>query len=73
MSTEANAPAAEVHTPAALVHGRYLLDRGTTESDPPLLVGFHGYGENESHHLDKLRRIPGSDAWVRCAVGALHP
>ncbi len=58
---------------ATLVHGRYLVDRGpSAEPGRPLLLGFHGYGENAERHLEALRRIPGASEWVVCAVGALH-
>jgi predicted esterase len=36
-------------------------------------VGFHGYAETAAVHLEALRRIPGIEAWRRCAVQALHP
>jgi predicted esterase len=58
---------------AALVHGRYLLDTPAEPAGAPLLVGFHGYGENADRHLEELRRIPGSSRWALCAVQALHP
>ncbi len=56
-------------------HGRYLVAGGDGERRQglPLLVGFHGYGENAERHLEQLVRIPGSDAWLACAVSALHP
>lgn len=38
----------------------------------PVLVGFHGYGENAQHHLDELLRFPGSDRWLVVSVQALH-
>lgn len=58
---------------ATLLHGRYLLDRGSSSGEGrPLLVGFHGYAENAERHMEKLRRIPGTDEWVVCAVSALH-
>ncbi len=57
---------------AALVHGRYLVETPDAES-PPLLVGFHGYGENAEKHLEELRRLPGASRWALCAVQALHP
>lgn len=63
----------EIHTLATLVHGRYLLDGAMEDREPPLLVGFHGYGENAEHHHEKLCKIPGSSGWVRCAVAAPHP
>jgi predicted esterase len=58
---------------AALVHGRYLLESPPDPAGCPLLVGFHGYGENAERHLEELRSLPGSSRWVLCAVQALHP
>ncbi len=58
---------------AAITHGRYLVHRGDAGEGAPLLVGFHGYGENAERHMEKLRRIEGADRWLLCAVGALHP
>jgi predicted esterase len=58
----------------ARVHGHALLVRGR-EAGPaaPLLVGFHGYGENAERHLAELARIPGVERFARAAVQALHP
>lgn len=58
---------------AALVHGRYLLEIPPEPEGRPLVVGFHGYGENAEKSLDELRRIPGASRWVLCAAQALHP
>ncbi len=58
---------------AAITHGRYLVHRGDAGEGAPLLVGFHGYGENADRHLKKLRQIEGAEDWLLCAVGALHP
>lgn len=58
---------------AALTHGRYLVDPPEGVERPPLLVGFHGYGENAERHLESLRRIPGASKWLVAAVQALHP
>jgi len=57
---------------AARTHGRYLLERRSAAEASALLVGFHGYGEGPERLLRNLRRIPGSDEWVLCAVQALH-
>jgi len=57
---------------AALVHGRFLVEAPEAKGCP-LLVGFHGYGENAEKHLEELRRLPGSSRWALCAVQALHP
>ena len=58
---------------ATLVHGRYLMERGARSgASPPLLVGFHGYGESADRHLEALRGIPGIEEWMVISVGALH-
>jgi predicted esterase len=57
---------------AALVHGRYLVE-APEAAGCPLLVGFHGYGENAEKHIEELRRLPGASRWALCAVQALHP
>lgn len=62
-----------LHIPA-LVHGRCLIERGADAGErAPLLAGFHGYGENARRHLAELRKIPGTEHWLRCAVAAPHP
>jgi predicted esterase len=58
---------------SATVHGRFLLEAPAEAAGAPLLVGFHGYGENAVRHLEELRRIPGASRCVLCAVQALHP
>lgn len=66
--------AARLHHVEAVVHGRYLVETpGSGGEGCPLLVGFHGYGESAEKHLEELRRIPGANQWVLCAVQALHP
>lgn len=59
---------------ATLIHGTYLLEppAEAPAAGAPLLVGFHGYGENAAVHLAELSRIPGSGRWLRCAVQGLH-
>jgi len=64
-------PEAAVHTIGASTLGRYLV--APAESDhAPLLVGFHGYGENAEQHLQALRSIPGATSWRVASVQALH-
>lgn len=58
---------------ATLVHGRFVVEAPTDPQGCPLLVGFHGYGESAERHMEELRRIPGANQWVLCAVQALHP
>ncbi|HVR95811.1 MAG TPA: phospholipase [Thermoanaerobaculia bacterium] len=57
---------------ATQTHGSYLLEMPPQVDGCPLLVGFHGYGENAERHLEELRRIPGASRWVLCAVQGLH-
>lgn len=60
-----------VHTPATIVHGRYLLRE--PEGEPQgFLVGFHGYGEDARAHLEEIEKIPGADEWTLCAVQGLN-
>ncbi len=58
---------------ATITHGRYLVHGSDAAEGAPLLVGFHGYGENADRHMEKLRQIEGADRWLLCAIGALHP
>jgi predicted esterase len=55
------------------VHGRSLVRRGRGQPPLPLLVGFHGYGENAEAHLAEIEGIPEIDSWTVVAVQALHP
>ncbi len=64
--------ATAVHTIEAATHGRYLVEPPGAPRAAPLLVGFHGYGEHAERHLAELRRIPGSERWLRVAVQSLH-
>jgi predicted esterase len=56
----------------ARTHGRYLLRLPDADPPWPLLVGFHGYGEDAAAHLEALARIPGARAWLIASVQALH-
>ncbi len=62
-----------MHLIGAEVHGRYLVQAPATPPPWPLLVGFHGYGEEASDHLREIARIPGASAWLLVSVQALHP
>jgi predicted esterase len=57
-----------VETPT---HGRVIL-RKALRSPAPLLVGFHGYGENANDLLDRMGEIPGAAAWHCLSIQALH-
>lgn len=69
---ESRRPSDTIHTVATAIHGRYLLAVPEGPGPHPLLVGFHGYGENAEAHLEALRSLPGADSWALCAVQALH-
>jgi predicted esterase len=68
-----HARAPSVHVVEARTHGRYLVRVPNVSPPWPLLVGFHGYAETASDHLNELTRIPGSEAWLLVAIQALHP
>ena len=68
-------PRVETHVIPARIHGRYLLERpGDDIRSLALLVGFHGYGENASRHLDELRAVrrAAQEPWLVVAVDAMH-
>ncbi len=64
----------ETRTLSTATTGRYLVEPASQVSgaEAPLLVGFHGYGQNADHLLQELRRIPGTAGWTLVAVQALH-
>jgi predicted esterase len=58
----------------ASVHGRYLVAPAAAAGPAPLLVGFHGYGENAEIGLERLKGIPAADArWMLVSAQGLHP
>lgn len=59
-------------TIAVTTHGRYVVQRPSTEERTPLLVAFHGYGQNADEFLTTLRRIPGTEQWTLVSVQGLH-
>jgi predicted esterase len=60
-----------IHTIEARVHGRYLVEPpGNVQGAAPLLVGFHGHGENAEIMLANLRAI--GEGWLLVSVQALH-
>lgn len=58
---------------AATVHGRYLTIPPATSGPAPILVGFHGYGEDAEAQLERLRAIPEISRWLIVSIQALHP
>jgi predicted esterase len=53
-------------------HGRYLVHAPATAGPAPMLVGFHGYGEDAERQLRRLRAIPDSNRWLLVSIQALH-
>jgi predicted esterase len=53
-------------------HGRYLIEPPAAAIPAPLLVGFHGYGEDAGAQLERMRRIPGADRWRLVSIQGLH-
>jgi predicted esterase len=60
----------QVRVVPAQTLGRYLIE--DRRERRPLLVGFHGYGENAEIHFDQLRRLPGAERFRVVAIQALH-
>jgi len=62
----------DTHTIETRTHGRYLVRTPDAAGRWPMLVGFHGYGENAAIHMAALERIPGTAGWLLVAVQGLH-
>jgi predicted esterase len=61
----------DVHHIDARVHGRYLVERPDGSGVLPILVGFHGYGENAQHMLEALRALAPA-GWLLVSIQALN-
>ncbi len=61
----------EIRTLSTATLGRYLVEPAA-DLKAPILVGFHGYGQNAEVLLEELRRIPGIARWALVSVQALH-
>lgn len=62
----------EERTIATTTHGRYVIDIAAGNGPRPLLVGFHGYAEQATLQLERLRTVRGDRRWSLVAVQALH-
>ena len=60
------------HDIATTTHGRYLTIPAASSAPAPLLIGFHGYGEDAETQLERLRTIPRSDQWLVGSIQGLH-
>ncbi|HVT03058.1 MAG TPA: phospholipase [Thermoanaerobaculia bacterium] len=61
-----------IKTIQARTHGRYLVEAPGSDVPLPVLIGFHGYGENAERHLADLLRIPGTERMIVVAAQGLH-
>jgi predicted esterase len=59
-----------VHTLTARAVGRYVVE--APASPRGLLVGFHGYGQDDAALLAEMQQVPGAAAWVLVSVMGLH-
>ena len=59
-------------TIATGTHGRFLVDAPRGDGPWPVLMGFHGYGETASAHLQALVRLDPQHQWLRVSVQGLH-
>jgi len=62
----------QAYTFQTQISGRYLLRLPESSGPAPLLVGFHGYGQQAEDALAQLSAIPGTSEWLCCAIEALH-
>lgn len=62
----------DIHSIAVETHGRYLVDPPDGDGPWPVLVGFHGYAESATTHLEVLSRLDPAHAWLRVSVQGLH-
>ena len=60
-----------IHTLSARAVGRYAVEPSVSASRG-LVVGFHGYGQDEASMMEELQRLPGHEAWTKVSVMALH-
>lgn len=59
-------------TIAANTHGRYIVVPPGRAEGAPILVACHGYGELAEAALDRIRSIPGADAWLLVSIQGLN-
>ena len=62
----------DIRTVPASTNGRVLVSSPIGARPAPLLIGFHGYGENAERHLDTLRTIDETEHWRIASVQGLH-
>lgn len=61
-----------VRTLPIVVHGRVLVASPEGAGPWPVLLGFHGYGEDAERQLEVMRRVGEGQAWLLVSVQAPH-
>jgi len=59
-------------TIATAVQGRYLVVPPPGVPPAPIVVGFHGYGENAETQLERLAAVAEGRQWLLVSIQALH-
>ena len=62
----------EINHISTSINGRFLVNKGRGAASFPVLVGFHGYGEDAEVQLERMLDIPGSEKWYCISIQALH-
>src|SRR5262245_42330584 len=57
---------------SARTHGRYVVAPPLTPGPAPVLVGFHGYGEQAEDQLERLLAIAGAERWLIVSIQGLN-
>jgi predicted esterase len=59
-------------TIATGTHGRYLLAPANTSTPRATVVGFHGYAEEATIQMERLREVRADEPWTLVSIQALH-
>jgi predicted esterase len=62
----------EIHSIPTLTHGRVMVRQARAAAARGVIAGFHGYGESCATQLERLKALPGADAWTLLSIQALH-
>jgi predicted esterase len=59
-------------TIVAGTHGRYLVAPADTSTPSATIVGFHGYAEEATIQMERLRELRADEKWTLVSIQALH-
>jgi predicted esterase len=59
-------------TIATGTHGRYLVAPAHTSTPGATIVGFHGYAEEATIQMERLRELRADEPWTLVSIQALH-